>query len=43
MLKLQAFQQPIVARTQAANQLLAAQQAEIKRLSEQMAASQHQI
>jgi uncharacterized coiled-coil protein SlyX len=39
MLKdLQAFQQPIVAQTQAATQLLAAQQAEIKRLSDQMAA-----
>jgi uncharacterized coiled-coil protein SlyX len=35
---LQAFQQPIVAQTQAATQLLAAQQAEIKRLSDQMAA-----
>jgi uncharacterized coiled-coil protein SlyX len=35
---LQAFQQPIVAQTQAATQLLAAQQAEIKRLSDQMTA-----
>ena len=35
---LQAFQQPIVAQTEAANQLLAAQQAEVKRLSDQMAA-----
>jgi uncharacterized coiled-coil protein SlyX len=35
---LQAFQQPIVAQTQASTQLLAAQQAEIKRLSDQMAA-----
>jgi hypothetical protein len=39
MLKdLQAVQQPIVAQTQAGTQLLAAQQAEIKRLSDQMAA-----
>ena len=35
---LQGFQQPIIAQTQAATQLLAAQQAEVKRLSDQMAA-----
>ena len=39
MLKdLQAFQQQITAQTQAATQLLGSQQAEIKRLSEQMTA-----
>jgi uncharacterized coiled-coil protein SlyX len=36
--ELQALQQPIIAQTQTATQLLTAQQAEVKRLSDQMAA-----